>query len=246
MKPARLAGIFTPNIVPLDARGEIDEPELRRYTDWLIQRGVHGLYPNGSTGEFTRFSTEDFAFSTDGILIASYRVASLSAFGMASLDPLEDGERGTIIMTSSVAAQDAQIGQGSIFDLGMDDEHHRRSSGVHALQHPGDRLRDALLGVRREPTERDLDDLALAVDVRHLGGYPQWLVERQLDRHALALEQLERADQARAFERQIADRELSSLLRGAYDRRDDPLHGLHRCVSIVIRLGNRRRADLLE
>ncbi|MBL9123362.1 MAG: dihydrodipicolinate synthase family protein [Planctomycetaceae bacterium] len=52
----RLAGIFTPNIVPLDARGEINEPELRRYTDWLIDHGVHGLYPNGSTGEFTRFT----------------------------------------------------------------------------------------------------------------------------------------------------------------------------------------------
>jgi 4-hydroxy-tetrahydrodipicolinate synthase len=56
---ARLAGIFTPNIVPLDSRGEINEPELRRYVDWLIDRGVHGLYPNGSTGEFTRFTAEE-------------------------------------------------------------------------------------------------------------------------------------------------------------------------------------------
>ena len=54
-----LRGIFTPNIVPLDARGEIDEPELRKYVDWLIERGVHGLYPNGSTGEFTRFTVEE-------------------------------------------------------------------------------------------------------------------------------------------------------------------------------------------
>jgi dihydrodipicolinate synthase/N-acetylneuraminate lyase len=55
----RLQGIFTPNIVPLDTRGEINEPELRRYVDWLIARGVHGLYPNGSTGEFTRFTAEE-------------------------------------------------------------------------------------------------------------------------------------------------------------------------------------------
>ncbi|MGD9722749.1 MAG: dihydrodipicolinate synthase family protein [Pirellulales bacterium] len=55
----KLQGIFTPNIVPLDARGDINEPELRRYTDWLIERGVHGLYPNGSTGEFTRFTQEE-------------------------------------------------------------------------------------------------------------------------------------------------------------------------------------------
>jgi 4-hydroxy-tetrahydrodipicolinate synthase len=46
-------------MVPLDARGRIDEMELRRYIDWLIERGVHGLYPNGSTGEFTRFTAEE-------------------------------------------------------------------------------------------------------------------------------------------------------------------------------------------
>src|SRR4051812_26716006 len=56
---SKLQGIFTPNIVPLDSRGGIDEAELRRYVDWLIDRGVHGLYPNGSTGEFTRFTVEE-------------------------------------------------------------------------------------------------------------------------------------------------------------------------------------------
>jgi NAD(P)-dependent dehydrogenase (short-subunit alcohol dehydrogenase family) len=44
-------------------------------------------------------------------LIASYRIASLSAEGMATLEPLEDGERGVIVLTASVAAQDGQIGQ---------------------------------------------------------------------------------------------------------------------------------------
>jgi len=48
--------MFTPHMVPLDDRGAINEPELRRYVDWLIDRGVHGLYPNGSTSEFTRFT----------------------------------------------------------------------------------------------------------------------------------------------------------------------------------------------
>ena len=59
MTSAQLKGIFTPNLVPLDAQGDINEPELRRYVDWLIDRGVHGLYPNGSTGEFTRFNVEE-------------------------------------------------------------------------------------------------------------------------------------------------------------------------------------------
>ena len=55
----RITGIFTPHIVPLDDRGRIDEDELRRYVDWLIAKGVHGLYPNGSTGEFVRFAPEE-------------------------------------------------------------------------------------------------------------------------------------------------------------------------------------------
>jgi dihydrodipicolinate synthase/N-acetylneuraminate lyase len=59
MPHERLAGIFTPNVVPLDSRGEINEAETRRYVDWLIEKGVHGLYPNGSTGEFTRFTAEE-------------------------------------------------------------------------------------------------------------------------------------------------------------------------------------------
>ena len=59
MAQARLQGIFTPNLIPYTADGGINEPELRRYADWLIDRGVHGLYPNGSTGEFTRFTPEE-------------------------------------------------------------------------------------------------------------------------------------------------------------------------------------------
>ncbi len=55
----KIQGVFTPHMVPLDKSGEINEAELRRYIDWLIGKGVHGLYPNGSTGEFTRFTPEE-------------------------------------------------------------------------------------------------------------------------------------------------------------------------------------------
>jgi NAD(P)-dependent dehydrogenase (short-subunit alcohol dehydrogenase family) len=44
-------------------------------------------------------------------LIGSFRCIANSAFGMVGLDPLEDGERGCIINTASVAAEDGQIGQ---------------------------------------------------------------------------------------------------------------------------------------
>ena len=55
----KISGVITPNMVPLDSSGQIDEAEFRRYIDWLVDRGVHGLYPNGSTGEFTRFTAEE-------------------------------------------------------------------------------------------------------------------------------------------------------------------------------------------
>jgi NAD(P)-dependent dehydrogenase (short-subunit alcohol dehydrogenase family) len=76
-----------------------------------VSKGGKTVGKDRETGGLKRFSTEDFAFSAQGILIASYRVASMSALGMASLEPLEDGERGCITLTASAAAQDAQVGQ---------------------------------------------------------------------------------------------------------------------------------------
>jgi 4-hydroxy-tetrahydrodipicolinate synthase len=59
LMPSPIEGIFTPLLVPLDDRGRVNEQELRRFVSWLIDKGVHGLYPNGSTGEFTRFTADE-------------------------------------------------------------------------------------------------------------------------------------------------------------------------------------------
>ena len=77
-----------------------------------ISKGGKTVRYDKATGGYVRYSTDDYAFSAQGILIASYRLASLSALGMANAEPLnDDGERGAIILTASAAAQDAQIGQ---------------------------------------------------------------------------------------------------------------------------------------
>jgi dihydrodipicolinate synthase/N-acetylneuraminate lyase len=55
----KISGIYTPNLVPFDTNGRINEGELRRMVNWLIDKGVTGLYPNGSTGEFIRLSLEE-------------------------------------------------------------------------------------------------------------------------------------------------------------------------------------------
>jgi NAD(P)-dependent dehydrogenase (short-subunit alcohol dehydrogenase family) len=44
-------------------------------------------------------------------LIGSFNVMRIAAAEMSNLDPLEDGERGIIISTASVAAYEGQIGQ---------------------------------------------------------------------------------------------------------------------------------------
>ena len=64
-----------------------------------------------AAGKLKRLPTTDYEAGVQGVLVASYRVASLSAEGMANLPALEDGERGSIVLTASVAAQDGQIGQ---------------------------------------------------------------------------------------------------------------------------------------
>lgn len=54
-----LTGIFVPNIAPYHSDGSLNEHELRRIVNWLIDKGVSGLYPNGSMGEFIRLSFEE-------------------------------------------------------------------------------------------------------------------------------------------------------------------------------------------
>lgn len=63
-------------------------------------------------------------------LIGSFRCLSLAAAGMMTLDPMEDGERGLVISTASVAAQDGQIGQAA---------YSASKGGVYALTLPAAR-----------------------------------------------------------------------------------------------------------
>ena len=63
------------------------------------------------TGEIRRYPINQFELAIQINLIGTFRVLAASAAGMATLDPLEDGEKGVIINTASVAAQDGQIGQ---------------------------------------------------------------------------------------------------------------------------------------
>ncbi|WP_291013594.1 SDR family NAD(P)-dependent oxidoreductase [Hydrogenophaga sp.] len=54
---------------------------------------------------------EDFARVINVNLIGTYNAARLFAAACAKLDPMEDGERGVMVFTASVAAFDGQVGQ---------------------------------------------------------------------------------------------------------------------------------------
>jgi len=62
-------------------------------------------------GSIKHFSLEAFNWLIQINLIGTFRCVAKSAAGMLTLDPGEDGERGAIVMTASVAAEDGQIGQ---------------------------------------------------------------------------------------------------------------------------------------
>jgi NAD(P)-dependent dehydrogenase (short-subunit alcohol dehydrogenase family) len=57
------------------------------------------------------YPMQQFELTIQINLIGSFRCIANAAFGMVELEPLADGERGVIINTASVAAEDGQIGQ---------------------------------------------------------------------------------------------------------------------------------------
>ena len=63
------------------------------------------------TREIKSFPTDRFNLIIQINLVGTFRCIAKSAAGMMSLDPLEDGDRGAIVNTASVAAEDGQIGQ---------------------------------------------------------------------------------------------------------------------------------------
>ena len=63
-------------------------------------------------GSIKHFPLSAFEFVIQVNLIGTFRCIAKSAAGMMTLDPLsEDGDRGAIVNTASVAAEDGQMGQ---------------------------------------------------------------------------------------------------------------------------------------
>jgi len=71
-----------------------------------------GIAPPGRiVGREGPMPLDDFARVIKVNLIGTFNMMRLAAAGMQGLDPLDDGERGVIVSTASVAAYEGQIGQ---------------------------------------------------------------------------------------------------------------------------------------
>ena len=44
-------GVIPATITAFNSDGSLDIAKTKAYAEWLIQEGVHGLVPNGSTAE---------------------------------------------------------------------------------------------------------------------------------------------------------------------------------------------------
>jgi len=64
-----------------------------------------------ATGAVKHFPLDSFDKIIQINLVGTFRCIAKSAAGMLTLSELEHGERGAIVMTASVAAQDGQMGQ---------------------------------------------------------------------------------------------------------------------------------------
>jgi NAD(P)-dependent dehydrogenase (short-subunit alcohol dehydrogenase family) len=66
---------------------------------------------DNQTGETKHFPRDSFNFIIQINLVGTFRCIAKSAKGMLDLEPMADGERGAIVNTASVAAEDGQMGQ---------------------------------------------------------------------------------------------------------------------------------------
>ena len=66
---------------------------------------------NKETGDVSHFPLDAFNLIIQINLVGTFRCIAKSAAGMMTLDPLACGDRGAMVNTASVAAEDGQIGQ---------------------------------------------------------------------------------------------------------------------------------------
>lgn len=115
----RLGGLFCETDVTDDA--SVDSAfkraraELGQESILVCCAGIGNAHKTASRsksdGSIKHFPLDAFETVIQVNLIGTFRCVAKSAAGMLVLEPGEDGERGAIVLTASVAAEDGQMGQ---------------------------------------------------------------------------------------------------------------------------------------
>lgn len=81
-----LRGVVVPLLAPTSENGiGVDEEALRTHVTWLIDKGVHGLMPCGTTGEGPLLTTAERRYVLEKVVeAAAHRVAVIAHVGVAS------------------------------------------------------------------------------------------------------------------------------------------------------------------
>ena len=68
---AKIRGVIVPLLTPFDAAGRLDTEAMTRLVNFLISRGVSGLFPGGTTGEGPLLSMEERLALAEAVVAAA-------------------------------------------------------------------------------------------------------------------------------------------------------------------------------
>lgn len=83
----KFQGIIPPVSSTFDCDGNLDKAAMKHVADFLIEKGVDGLFYLGTGGEFSQMSSSQrMAFAEEGVAVAAGRVPVLIGVGSPSTD----------------------------------------------------------------------------------------------------------------------------------------------------------------
>ena len=83
----RMEGIVTPVVTPFDSKGNVDLEASDKLVDYLIEGGMNGLYPCGTTGEMLKMTVDErMVFSKEVIDHVAGRIPVFIQVGAPSTD----------------------------------------------------------------------------------------------------------------------------------------------------------------
>lgn len=82
----KLFGVTVPIITPFDEKGEVDIPSMENLAEYIVQSGLHCLYPCGTTGEMLMLNQEERKAIVEAVVRqANHRVPVFAQVGAMNL-----------------------------------------------------------------------------------------------------------------------------------------------------------------